>query len=1003
MPRLVIIPKREQKLFDAVPSFNFDERTVYFALNNEESDILKKLKNPTSKIGFILQLGYFKSHGKFFTPDQFKKYDIDYVARFLGHQKSLFQGYEKSVASRHRKQIIDLQAWVPFDSTQKEKIAAHINWAIPTQIIPKKVFLSAIDFCWVNRIEVPSYSALSTIITDAYNTFEKSLVNKLSKELTKTHHKKIQELLSPSKPFTLLKRINQSIRPMDIKSSVEEFNIFYEYFSGFKDPIEALNLSDQATEYFGTWVQKARTYQIIDFVEKNKTALYLLSYIKNRLYLRNDFLLDTFLKVVQSTVSRAHKNINEIEKATRTERNQAIKKLSKHQQEAHNSMLSIKDALNSSMNDQEKLKNIKDITDAYSVDKEDLDLLTKSLEKTSNTHALYDALESLSIRLQRKLTPILKILKFNPANSDAEILKALSHFVSTDGNVGNNPPMSFISADLKPVLYKKNKLRTSLYKCLLCMHIAKGVKSGQLNLMHSYRYRSIDEYLIDKATFDNNREQLLKSADLWKFKDFSSTMKTLEKDLESKYKLVNESFNKNPHLQVTTKGTLRILTPKTTSGEHKEYVSSLLTSAGFVPIIQVLRNINQISGFTEEFEHFSIKHKKMNPTPMMILAGLIGKGCNIGVRKIANISTGIGEDKLKNVITWFFSLKNLEKANNRILSITNKLALANLYRHSKDELHTGSDGCKMNVRPDSIFGSYSYKYFGKGKGVSIYSFLDERNLLFHSTVISASEREAAYVIDGLLQNDVLQSTIHSTDTHGFTEMVFAGMHFISVSFAPRIKNITHQRLYGFKSKKVYKKRGYNILPYANINKKLIERKWDDILRFMATIKLKHTSASQLFKRLSSYAKDNPLYLALKEFGRIIKTSFILSYFHDTNLRQRIEKQLNKVEQVNKFSRAVFFANNQEFKYATKEEQEIATACKVLIQNAIVLWNYLYISQLLVNNENEADRKEMIEYLKKSSIVVWQHINLHGEYDFAKYAANNNVPFDLDTIMNLQVA
>ena len=30
--------------------------------------------------------------------------------------------------------------------------------------------------------------------------------------------------------------------------------------------------------------------------------------------------------------------------------------------------------------------------------------------------------------------------------------------------------------------------------------------------------------------------------------------------------------------------------------------------------------------------------------------------------------------------------------------------------------------------------------------------------------------------------------------------------------------------------------------------------WDDILRFVATIKLKETTASQLFQRLNSYAK-----------------------------------------------------------------------------------------------------------------------------------------------------
>jgi TnpA family transposase len=57
---------------------------------------------------------------------------------------------------------------------------------------------------------------------------------------------------------------------------------------------------------------------------------------------------------------------------------------------------------------------------------------------------------------------------------------------------------------------------------------------------------------------------------------------------------------------------------------------------------------------------------------------------------------------------------------------------------------------------------------------------------------------------------------------------------------------------------------------------------------MATIKLKYTSASILFKRLSLYSKHRPLYRAIKEFGRIVKFIFILTYFDDVELRQQIE-------------------------------------------------------------------------------------------------------------------
>jgi CBS domain-containing protein len=90
---------------------------------------------------------------------------------------------------------------------------------------------------------------------------------------------------------------------------------------------------------------------------------------------------------------------------------------------------------------------------------------------------------------------------------------------------------------------------------------------------------------------------------------------------------------------------------------------------------------------------------------------------------------------------------------------------------------------KVNVGVNCILASYSFKYFGKGKRVTVYTYVDERQLLFHFTLMTLSEREAAYVIDGLLQNEVVKSDIHSTDTHGFTETVFAATHFINTAFA----------------------------------------------------------------------------------------------------------------------------------------------------------------------------------------------------------------------------
>jgi TnpA family transposase len=181
---------------------------------------------------------------------------------------------------------------------------------------------------------------------------------------------------------------------------------------------------------------------------------------------------------------------------------------------------------------------------------------------------------------------------------------------------------------------------------------------------------------------------------------------------------------------------------------------------------------------------------------------------------------------------------------------------------------------------------------------------------------------------------------------------------------------------------IVEEEGYVLLPDRYIREHLIEGQWDEVLRFIATIHLKVTTASQLFKRLNSYSWQHPLYIALKEFGKIPETLFILKYRDDPLFRQAIEKQLNKVEGANKFSKAVSFGHSHEFIQSEKEDQEIAEGCRRLIKNAIVCWNYLYLSRELISEKNEERRTELIKAIRNGSAATWKHFNLHGEFDFS---------------------
>lgn len=126
------------------------------------------------------------------------------------------------------------------------------------------------------------------------------------------------------------------------------------------------------------------------------------------------------------------------------------------------------------------------------------------------------------------------------------------------------------------------------------------------------------------------------------------------------------------------------------------------------------------------------------------------------------ISRNLSPESLEAVATHYFSPELTLRANDLILKHSDRLPVIDLFRNQSNLVHTGSDGQKIDVSIPSLRASASFKYFGDGKGITIYSHLDEAGQLIYSTVFSASEREAPYVLDALSHDEVISSDVHST-------------------------------------------------------------------------------------------------------------------------------------------------------------------------------------------------------------------------------------------------
>jgi len=1025
MSKLDILTPRERKEYEKPPIFSTNaERANYFQLDDNLQRHIRKLHQFGNRIGFVLQVGYFKRTGRFFPAKTFMNKDISFVAKLLNLPIDAFNkvDYASNSFYRHQQKILDHLGHHKFDKCLFDQEVTRLT---RKYVRPKQIVIAIIEHFRKAKTELPSYPVFQEAISAEYYKLEEQYIKVFKKHLSTEGLGSLQALLpssttskinsEPNKFYhrsdlTALRAIKQSLRVKNIKENVGIFLRLKALYGKFQSIISKAELSSEAIQYYGIWVFKARTHQVAQFKCAHKRALYLICFITHQYYMVHDILVDIFLRATQAVTNNITQQLKESAFENRQSKHQAIHKLTQYVHKSKDILQEIKSVIYAkALTDKGKVSKIQTLIESNMTDfdeayEQELQHLELEAQKVIHGHDYYDVLEKQSTSLQLKVSEILKHLSINASSSDNNLSKAIYYYAQHNGRIKDDAPITFLTQEELPfIIDDEGKLKVSLYKALLFLHVAEGVKSGTINLQHSYRYLSIDEYLIDNTRWEKEKEDLLERAGMTHLSSIDDVLKTLKLKLNDNYIKTNDNIllKRNPYIRFKENGDYTVNTPAVEKLETSR-VSELFEQCKYTPILQILESIDQITGYADALKHYTIKYTKQRPESRVFYAGLIGMGCNIGIRKIANVSVGVKESTLVNAFNWYFSIDNLNAANNKIINVINKLSLPEVFVRQKRLLHASADGKKVNVNADSLNANYSFKYHGSGQGASVYTFIDERHVLFHSMVISSSEREAGYVIDGTLHNEEVRSDILSTDTHGFTEVVFGITHLLGISFAPRIKKPQNQLLYSFEKIKRYQNKNYKILPDRYISQALIEDNWDDVLRLMVTIKLKEATASQILKRLSSYAKQNPLYRAVKEFGRIIKSDFLLTYFDDLKLRQMIQKQLNKVELCNKFSSAVFFANNQEFNFTTKEEQEIAMHCKRLIQNAIILWNYLYLSKLL-DEADSTEKAELLEVIRQGSILIWQHINLHGEYDFTKKAANADSFFDMEKLLMLKVS
>lgn len=513
MSRIGILSQFEIKKFDNPPLFNDSERREYFMIPPSVWSILDSLVNDDNKIGFILQLGYFKATNKFYS--EYYEGDVAYIADQLGLDTSNIE-YADRTRCNHRLEILKLLECKNLDI---EFFEVNIANMVSKQMHPRKIIFAMMDTLKKKRMEIPNYDKFVRVITKYINDFEEELSSRIKNNISDSQYTLLISLTdSENNVITKFKIINQSVKPLKIKRSVSGFVIIKNLYNELADLIRKLDLSSAATRYYATWVIKAKTAQLQSITDDNIRFLYLLAFIDHQYKCWQDIFIEIIKKVSQQYKNKFDLALQEETYKLAESNNSLINSVLKDYDEQSDLLYKIKHivyAENTSNNN--KINEIKELlAENSSANKADVQQLKQNMHEHDQGMQKFVALRKLSRKLQNRLAGIIIHLDFIVGEKILE--EALLYY--QNNKLSKIAPHDFMTKDEIDAVYGK-VFDGALYKVLLFMRLADAIRSGDICLEHSYDYMPIKAYLVKDELWFKNKDYYIDFYSLRPFADLN--------------------------------------------------------------------------------------------------------------------------------------------------------------------------------------------------------------------------------------------------------------------------------------------------------------------------------------------------------------------------------------------------------------------------------------------------------------------------------------------------
>lgn len=536
-------------------------------------------------------------------------------------------------------------------------------------------------------------------------------------------------------------------------------------------------------------------------------------------------------------------------------------------------------------------------------------------------------------------------------------------------------PREFIPAKWKPyVLDKSGQCSRRYYELCLLWEIREALRSGNLWIEGSRRYTNPESYLIP--------------ADRWyELRSETCGLTKVPEDGRVHYQqriteYLDVAANLDRHLSGQSRVRLEdghlVVSPLVAEDRPASSLAleeMIVERLPRIDLPTLLIEVDAWVNFSQAFTHAGGSSARKPDLLPILYASLLAQSGNFGLTQMSRMSD-FSYQQLLWTTNWYLREETLKDAMTMLVNHHHHLPLSHILGSGT---LSSSDGQRFPVAVKTANATALPRYFGYGRGLTFYTWTSDQYSQFGTKVIPTTMRDATVVLDEILDNETeLPLFQHSTDTSGYTEIVFALFDLLGLQFAPRIRDLGEQTLYRVAD--VAMPEQIIGLLKGKLQEKLFLSQWDELLRVAGSLKLGWVTASLFISKLHALPRQNTLVKSLQEYGRLIKTIFVLRYLSDEDFRRQINRQLNKGEALHALRRYLFVANEAQIRKRHLEEQLNQAACLNLVTNAVIVWNSIYMWEAIKQLKQEGHQVKE-ENIKHLSPARFEHLNVFGKYSF----------------------